>query len=74
MNFIEFCEDVLGHPLSDWQKTYLTNMYDMIKKAKEENREINFIKFGRGSSKHIIHLTALSLINEYERRKGWLEQ
>lgn len=67
MDFIEFCEDALGHPLSDWQKVYLTDMYDMIERAKEENREINFIKSGRGSSKYIIHLTALLLINEYEK-------
>lgn len=66
MDFIEFCEYVLGHPLSEWQKTYLTNMHDMFKKAKEENKEI-IIKDTRGSSKNIIHLTDLLLINEYVR-------
>ena len=64
MDFTTFCEDVLGHPLSNWQKTYLTNMYDMLKKAKEENREINFIKSGRGSSKYI-RLAAVYLASEY---------
>lgn len=67
MDFIEFCEDVLGHPLSDWQKTYLTEMYDMIKKAKEENRTINFIRSGRGSSKFNIHLAAIYLASEYDK-------
>lgn len=67
MDFIEFCEDVLGHPLSDWQKTYLTQMYDMFKMAKEENREINFIKSGRGSSKFNIHIAAIYLASEYDK-------
>ena len=65
MDIIEFCEDVLGHPLSDWQKAYLTKMYDMIKKAKEENKEINIIMPGRGSSKFNIHLAAIYLASEY---------
>ena len=66
MDFIEFCEDALGHPLSDWQKTYFTEMYDMFKKAKEENREINIIIPGsRGSSRTNIHIVALWMANEY---------
>jgi hypothetical protein len=66
MDFIEFCEDVLGYPLSDWQKTYLTDMYDLLKKAKEENGEIRFdIKPTRGSSKYNIHLAAVYLASEY---------
>jgi fructoselysine-6-P-deglycase FrlB-like protein len=65
MDFIEFCEDVLEHPLSDWQKTYLTNMYDMVKTAKEENRPINIIMPGRGSSRTNIHLAAVYLASEY---------
>jgi hypothetical protein len=70
MDFIEFCEDVLGHPLSNWQKTYLTDMYDMIKKAKEENREINIIMPDRGSSKNRIHIAALLLAHEYDKVLG----
>lgn len=66
MDFVEFCEYVLGHPLSDWQKTYLTEMYNKIKKVKEENKAI-IIKDTRGSSKNMIHLVALLLINEYVR-------
>ena len=65
MDFIEFCEYVLGHPLSDWQKAYLIKMYNMIKKAKEENKEINIIMPGRGSSKYNIHLAAIYLASEY---------
>lgn len=66
MDFIEFCEDVLEHPLSDWQKTYLNNMYDMVKTAKEENKEVNIIMPGRGSSKGTrIHIAALLLVHEY---------
>lgn len=67
MDFIEFCEYVLGHPLSDWQKEYLTNMYDMFKTAKEENKEINIIKSGRGSSKFNIHIAAIYLASEYDK-------
>lgn len=66
MDFIEFCEKELEHPLSDWQKTYLTQMYDMIKKAKEENREI-IVKPSRGSSKNRIHIAALLLAHEYDK-------
>ena len=65
MDIIEFCEDVLGHPLSDWQKAYLTKMYDMIKKAKEENKEINIIMPGRGSSKYNGYIAAVYLASEY---------
>ena len=73
MDFIEFCEYVLGHPLSDWQKAYLIKMYNMIKKAKEENKEINIIMPGRGSSKYNIHLAAvyLYLASEYYK---WLKE
>ncbi len=67
MDFIEFCENVLEHPLSGWQKEYLTKMYDMIKTAKEENREINIIMPGRGSSKYNIHLAAIYLASEYDK-------
>ncbi len=73
MDFIEFCEDVLGHPLNDYQKTYLTNMYDMVKKAKEENREINIIKSGRGSSKYNIHIAAIWLLSEYCKKQDFWE-
>ena len=66
MDFIEFCEDVLEHPLSNWQKEYLTKVYDIVKTAKEENREINVIG-GRGSSKGRIHLAALLLAHEYDK-------
>ena len=67
MDFIEFCEDVLGHSLSDWQKTYFTEMYDMVKTAKEENREIDIIMPGsRGSSRTNIHIVAIWMAHEYE--------
>ena len=67
MDFITFCEDVLGHSLSDWQKAYLTKIYDMLKKAKEENREINIIMPGRGSSKYNGYIAALYLASEYDK-------
>lgn len=67
MDFIEFCEDVLGHPLSDWQKTYLTDVYNMLKKAKEENREIRLNYISRGSSKRNSHIAALYLASEYDK-------
>lgn len=64
MDFIEFCEYVLGHPLSSYQKTYLTNM---LKKAKEENKAINFNIAGRGSSKFNFQIAAVYLASEYDR-------
>lgn len=72
MDFIEFCEDVLGHPLSGYQKTYLTNMYDMFTKAKEENKAINFNMAGRGSSKFNFQIAAFYLASEYYKcSKGY---
>lgn len=68
MDFIEFCEYILGHPLSDYQKTYFTEMYNMLKKAKEENREINInMAASRGSSKFIIYLVPIYLASEYDK-------
>lgn len=66
MGFIEFCEKVLEHPLSDWQKEYLTDMYDIIKKAKEENVDI-IVESTRGSSKNRIQIAALLLAHEYDK-------
>ena len=66
MTFVEYCESISEQPLSEWQKTYLNEAYEISKKLKTP-----FIfPPRRGNGKSMTELITMILLSEYEKYIG----
>lgn len=61
MTFVEYCEDVFGHELPEWQKNYLEKAYEMAK----EKKTLFVFPPRRGNGKSTSELITIFLLYDY---------